>query len=182
MSKRSWPLVLLGVGAFIPGFGFMLGAVAVTWGLLSDRPRARLAVALGAAGAGFQVLIGLGFVLWLRNSPLMREAQATKAATDLAQLVAELDAYKAQTGKFPSSLYALSGSSIPTRLNIHDPTAGFFRQQPYTYRPSESGTTFDLFAIGPDGQPDTSDDIRPVLPDSLQGRTGYQPAGERRPN
>jgi hypothetical protein len=177
MSNRSWPLLLLGVAAFIPGVGFVCGAAAVTWGLLSDRPRARLGVALGATGAGLQLLMGLGFVLWLQNSSRMREAQAAKAATDLVHLVAELDAYKAQTGAFPSSLYALGGYPVPDRLiSIHDPTAGLFRPQPYIYRLSQSGMTFDILAVGPDGLPDTPDDIRPVLPDSLRTASGYRPS------
>lgn len=177
MANRSWPLVLLGVAAFIPGLGFAFGAAAVVWGLFSDRPRARLAVALGASGAALQLLIGLALVLWLQNGSLMRQAKAAKAATDLTRLVAELDAYKAQTGAFPTSLYALSGYPIPEQLiNIHDPTAGLFRQQPYIYRLSQTGEAFDLLAVGPDGRPDTPDDIRPALPDSLRAASGYRPS------
>ena len=50
-AKRSWPLVLLAGCSFIPGCGLLFGAAGVSWGLVSDRPRARLAVVLGAAGA-----------------------------------------------------------------------------------------------------------------------------------
>src|SRR2546429_6979440 len=50
-AKRSWPLLVLGACAFVPGFGIFFGAAAVTWGLVSDRPRAKLGVILGGAGA-----------------------------------------------------------------------------------------------------------------------------------
>src|SRR5438034_9479180 len=50
-AKRSWPLLALGVCAFVPGFGIFFGAAAVTWGLVSDRPRAKWGVLLGGAGA-----------------------------------------------------------------------------------------------------------------------------------
>src|SRR6266550_4185351 len=50
-AKRSWPLLVLGACAFVPGFGIFFGAAAVTWGLVSDRPRAKWGVLLGGAGA-----------------------------------------------------------------------------------------------------------------------------------
>src|SRR5437899_11729063 len=62
-AKRSWPLLVLGACAFVPGFGIFFGAAAVTWGLVSDRPRAKWGVLLGGAGAllnlvGRAVLVG----------------------------------------------------------------------------------------------------------------------------
>src|SRR2546426_8925333 len=62
-AKRSWPLLVLGACAFVPGFGIFFGAAAVTWGLVSDRPRAKWGVLLGGAGAllnlvGGAVLVG----------------------------------------------------------------------------------------------------------------------------
>src|SRR4051812_5282085 len=44
--KRSWPLLLLAGCSLLPGFGLLFGAAGVSWGLVSDRPRARLAVVL----------------------------------------------------------------------------------------------------------------------------------------
>jgi hypothetical protein len=41
-AKRSWPLLLLTACSLIPGFGLVFGAAGVSWGLVSDRPRARL--------------------------------------------------------------------------------------------------------------------------------------------
>src|SRR5213080_2222986 len=55
-NKRSWPLLVLGACAFVPGLGLGFAAAAVTWGLVSDRPRVKWGVMLGAAGA----LLNLG--------------------------------------------------------------------------------------------------------------------------
>jgi hypothetical protein len=174
-SKRSWPLLALAVLAFVPGLGVIFGSAAVSWGLVSDRPRARLAIALGAVGALVQMLGGLGLALWMRDTPMAREIQATTARADLARLVSELDAYRTEAGRYPQSLQTLIGYPIPRRLiNIYDQSAGVFRQRPYTYRVAPDGRTFDLLAVGPDGVPDTPDDIRPQLADSILRRTGYR--------
>ena len=177
MARRSWPLLLLALAAFIPGVGVVCGATAVLWGLLSDRPRARLAVGLGATGALLQLAIGVGLALWLLNSSTMHEAQMHKAARDLPRLVAELDAYKEEAGSYPPTLSALvTYQRLLDSLSIFDPTAGLFRPQTYIYRPSTTTNTFDLFAVGPDRRADTPDDLRPELPDSVMAATGYRRA------
>jgi hypothetical protein len=166
-AKRSWPLLTLAATSFIPGFGFFLGAAAVTWGLLSDRPRAKLAVVIGMVGAMLQ-LAGTALVMWtMHDNPVMRKAMVTTAARDLARLAVELDAYHTRTGYYPGSLQELVGYPIPTRMiNINDVSAGLFRQQPYQYHLSSNRQTYTLFAAGPDGAPGTSDDIYPNLPDT----------------
>ena len=175
MSRRSWPLLLLALAAFIPGIGFLCGATAIVWGLLTDRPGARLAIGLGAAGALLQMAIGLGLILWLQHSSVMRTAKVAKAATDLPRLVTELEAYKAVTGTYPPTLLALvAHHPAEDSVSIYDPTTGLFRPHPYIYRPSATAMTFDLFSVGPDGQADTPDDLRPVLPDSVRATTGYR--------
>ena len=175
MARGSWPLLILALAAFIPGLGFVCGAIAVLWGLLSDRPRARLAAGLGATGALLQLAIGLGLVLWLQNSSTMQQAKINRAANDLPRLVDELGAYKAEAGTYPPTLSALEAFRSPgNSLSSRDPTAGLFRPQPYIYRPSTTTNTFDLFAVGPDGRADTPDDIRPELPDSVRAITGYR--------
>jgi len=181
-AKRSWPLVALAILAFIPGLGFLFGSAAVTWGLLSDRPRARLAIGLGAAGALLQILGSIGLMLWVQDTPSVREMQTTATRTELTRLVLELDAYRAEAGRYPPSLEAFIGYPIPRRfINIYDQSAGIFHQRPYTYRVAADGRTFNLLAVGRDGLPDTQDDIRPELADSILSRTGYrdphQPTG-----
>jgi len=174
-AKRSWPLVTLAVLAFVPGLGFLFGSAAVTWGLVTDRPRARLAVGLGAAGAILQLVAAVVVTLSVQDTPSIREMQATTTRAELARLVTELDTYHAESGHYPPSLQILVGHPLPHRLiNIYDQSAGVFHQRPYTYHVAADGRSFDLFAVGPDGAPGTEDDIRPELADSIMPRTGYR--------
>jgi hypothetical protein len=176
--KRSWPLVALGATAFVPGLGLFLGAAAVTWGLLSDRPRARLAIWLGASGAFLQLVAGVGFTWWMSRSPEARHVQTVGVTRDLQRLVMELDAYRAKTGHYPATLLELVPRPIPIRVvPIYDQLAGPFSQQLYQYRPAADRRSFDLFSAGLDRTPGTADDIRPELPDSVLRVTGYRPSG-----
>jgi hypothetical protein len=170
--------VALGATAFIPGFGLFLGAAAVTWGMLSDRPRARLAMWLGASGALLQLLAGFGLVWWTRTSPEMRETRTVAVTRDLRRLVTELDAYRARTGHYPATLPELVSRPIPVRIvPIYDQFAGPLSQRLYQYRPAADGGSYDLFSAGADGKPGTADDVRPDLPDSVLRATGYRPPG-----
>jgi hypothetical protein len=173
---RSWPLIVLAAASFVPFLGIFFGAAAVTWGLLSERPRARLAIILGGSGAFLQMAGGLALALFLQTAPSMRQYQAQSTAQDLERLVTALDAYRASTGHYPATLHVLVGRPLPAGLvNIYDQTRGPFRVRPYQYRRAPDGRSFDLFSAGPDGIPGTPDDIRPVLSDSVLRHTGYLP-------
>lgn len=160
-AKSSWPLLTLAVTSFIPGFGFFLAAAAVTWGLMSDRPRARLAIAIGVGGALFQI-IGLGLMYWkIQDDPAVQSVRAASTTGDLTRIVAELERYRHNTGHYPGSLKQLVGDPIPTVLiNINDHSASIFGLKPYQYHLAGTGRSYQLFAVGPDGTPGTSDDIQ----------------------
>jgi hypothetical protein len=62
-------------------------------------------------------------------------------------------------------------------VNVTDLSAGAFPvPRLYTYRRSGDGRWYDVYGVGADGQPDTADDVRPELPDSLARRSGYRPS------
>jgi hypothetical protein len=166
----------LGATSFVPGFGFFLGAAAVTWGLLSNRPRARLAIALGGSGALLHLLL-IAIIGWrMRDSPAMTQVQVAGAVSDLNAIVLALDDYHAKHERYPPTLLDLIGRPIPVRfINIYDQVAGFLEQRPYEYRLRPDGLSFDLFSVGRDGVPETEDDLRPSLPDSILRRAGYRP-------
>jgi hypothetical protein len=173
----SWPLLLVAGAAFIPIFGLFLGAVAVSWGLLSQRPRARLAVGLGFAGA-LANLVAFLVVAWsTHDSPVMRRARQETTVADLTKVVLALEDYHREQSRYPVSLQALVGEPVPTRLiNIRDLTSGLFQTRLYQYHPASDGQSYDLFSAGLDGRLGTPDDLRPALSDSLIRATGYRPA------
>ncbi len=171
-------LLALGVCAFLPVLGVFFGAGAVTWGLLSNRPGAKLGVILGGTGALLNVLGAVVLMARYQRAPIMEQARVEMARQNLVQLVSELERYRGRTGRYPATLQELVGQPIPIRLiNIYDQTAGIFTvPRFYQYRLGPDGSSYDLFATGPDGQPGTPDDVRPVVPDSMLDRTGYRRA------
>jgi hypothetical protein len=176
--KPAWPLLTLAVLSFVPGFGFFLGSIAVSWGLLSERPRAKLAVGIGAAGALVH-LVAFGVFLATSNqrSPLFQRAFAEMTRQDLGGLVLALEAYHRRESAYPPTLLELQRKlGLRRPVNILDHSGGLsLDAAPYRYRLAADGASYDLFAVGPDGRPDTADDIRPVLPDSLQQSSGFRP-------
>jgi hypothetical protein len=177
-KKRAWPLLLLAGLSFVPGLGLFFGAAAVTWALISDRPRAKLSVVIAGTGTLLNLVVPLLFMLTMQHGEPFTRAEAEQTRRDLAKLVVELEHYHDRTGRYPPSLQVLVGIPVPTRLiNIYDHTPGLFGMpRVYEYHPSAEGSDYDLFSAGPDGVPHTADDIRPELTDSLRQRAGYRPA------
>jgi general secretion pathway protein G len=160
----------------VPGFGFILGAAAVTWGLLSDRPRSGLAIGLGASGAFLNLVGVVAFTVILRDNPMMVEARQAAARQDLVTVVLALERFRGTRGRYPRRLEELT-TPVPVALvNVYDNTAGGLVPRPYQYERSADSGSYDLFAVGSDGKPGTSDDIRPQIPDSLLSQVGYRPA------
>jgi hypothetical protein len=179
-AKRSWPLLLLAACSLIPGFGLVFGSAGVSWGLVSDRPRARLAVGLGAAGALLN-LIGVGWLLWhLQQQPAFASVSARRSRADLNKLVVAIESYHKDTGIYPARLDVFTQLPYSLKLiNIQDFSAGVFRRpREYQYQLAPDGRTYTLSGIGADGQPGTADDVYPRVADSAAGRRGLRRSRE----
>src|SRR2546430_11758183 len=90
-AKRSWPLLVLGACAFVPGFGIFFGAAAVTWGLVSDRPRAKWGVLLGGAGALLNLVGGAVLVGRFEHTSVVERSRIEMTRRDLGAVVLELE-------------------------------------------------------------------------------------------
>ena len=162
-AKRSWPLLLLAGCSLIPGFGFFFGAAGVSWGLVSDRPRAKLAVGLAAIGALLN-LTGGGLLMWhLQGQSAYAPLYAARSRADLNKLVAAIEAYHKETGAYPARLAVFTELPYSLRLiNISDFSAGVFRRpREYQYELSPDSRGYTLYGVGADGQPGTADDVYP---------------------
>jgi hypothetical protein len=175
--KRSWPLFVLAAGGFVPALGLFLGAAAVTWGLVSSRPRALLAAMIGGAGALLNVAGGMAMAWRMEGTPGFAEARAVTTRRDLARLVGALEEYRVANGRYPGKLEVFTELPLSLKLvNIHDNSSGVFRMpHTYQYRLASDGRTYVLSAVGRDGVPGTADDILPSLPDSADRRSGSRP-------
>jgi Type II secretion system (T2SS), protein G len=181
--QSGWPLLVVAGCAFIPVLGIFFGAIAVPWGLVSRRRRARLAAAIGLGGVLLNFAAGLAVALHNQRDPAVAaaiaKAQAADARKDLAKLVAAIDEYHGRTGQYPPSLFTLQTLMNAIHLlNVYDHTAAgvVFPPRFYQYTVASDHASFDVFAVGPDGLPHTADDIRAELPDSILRHSGYRPA------
>jgi hypothetical protein len=142
--------------AFVPVLGLFFGAGAVTWALISDRPRAKLSLVIAATGALLNVAVPMFVVLTMQHGEAFARVEAQQTREDLTKLVFALQDYRGRAGRYHA----------PGLLRV---------PRFYEYHLSADGESYDLFSVGPDGVPHTADDIRPDLPDSLRGRAGYRP-------
>jgi len=171
-GKPNWPLLTLAALSFIPGFGFLIGAAAITWALISSRSRARLALIIAATGLAGNIALGVFVYRFAMTDPAMVEARRELVAVQLALVVEGLEAHRAQHGAYPKELTELTASS--GIRNILDVSAGVSAsRKPYQYMLMPDGEHYGVFAVGADGEPWTADDIDPKLDDSLQARTGW---------
>lgn len=175
-TRRSWPLFALAACGFIPALGLFLGVAALTWGLVSSRPRAMFAAMIGGAGALLNLTGAIVFMWRMQDSPFVAAASAARSSRDLARLVGALEEYREETGRYPGELIVFSQLPFALKLvNIRDNSAGVFTMpHTYQYRLAPDGRTYVLFAVGPDGKADTADDVFPALPDSVARRSGYR--------
>jgi general secretion pathway protein G len=97
------------------------------------------------------------------------EAKITKAKADLSTLKTCLNTFALDNGQFPTTEQGL-GALISNPGNMPKWEKTLDKDElpldpwdhPYIYRcPGSNGDDFDLFSAGPDGQPGTSDDIKP---------------------
>ncbi len=176
-SKPSWPLFLVAALSFVPVFGVFFGGAGATWGFVSSRRKAVLAAMIAMAGAlanmVFIVVAGVRSASSDKSSPV---SQAF-AQHELLAIVVAADKYHDEEHAYPPSLDALRRKQGPLRpLPMLDQTAGAFSFRFFQYKLAADGESFDVFGVGPDKKPGTADDVRPVLPDTMQAHSGYKPS------
>ena len=175
--KGRWPLFLLAWLSLIPIFGFFIGSVAAGWGLVSTRPRALVAAAIGAGGAllNLAALVVLGVMTVGSDRPEIVEARRAATQRGLVEVVVALEAYRRREGAYPLTLGVFT-ERVDFRhpVNPIDPSGGFFPPRLFEYHPAEDRQTYQLFSVGPDKKPGTPDDIYPELTDSLREQSGWR--------
>lgn len=177
--RPAWPLFVLAALSFTPILGFFVGAVGASWALMSSRRRALRAAVIAGTGALLNLVGIMVFgAFFAKESPATDEILARTTRENLFRLVTAIDEHHAETGVYPRSLQILQRKLMPLEImSIYDQSSGVFSwPRPYHYGVAPDDASFDLFAVGPDGKPGTSDDIRPDLPDSVKSRSGYRPA------
>lgn len=86
------------------------------------------------------------------------QARIKAAKAEISTIKTALDSYEVEAGKLPTTEEGLQ-ILVPSKLEKMpmDPW-----QHPYVYTvPGQNGRAYDLFSSGPDGQPNTADDVTP---------------------
>ena len=179
-SKPSWPIFLVAALSFVPFVGIFFGGAGATWGFVSSRPRAIPAALIAMAGAlanmVFIVVMGVRATASDKNGPVSQQF----AQRELLAIVVAADKYHDEEHTYPPTLDALRREAGPLHpLPLLDQTAGAFSFRFFQYRLAADGESFDVFGVGPDKKPGTADDVRPVLPDSVQAHSGYKSTATR---
>ncbi|MBI4569349.1 MAG: type II secretion system protein GspG [Planctomycetes bacterium] len=131
------------------------------------QPRPSLATRLAVRGMTLVelivVIVIIGILASVGTYSYFRYVDSAKqqaARAGIAELRKACELYRSTTGIWPNSLEELltpAGDYQPTmkRQHLNDPW-----NHPYLYSNPENSDTFLLYSSGPDGNPDTEDDVR----------------------
>ena len=148
-SKASY---VFGGLSFIPLIGVLFGILAVVLGVKNKQ---KMPIVLGVAGAIFTfVLYGslfyFGFVAKYGPYHELKKQLVEQMLNDNRGMIL---IYKERHNKLPESLSELGDPSPGNLFYLYDPW-----MNPISYTINEDGS-FTLRSIGPDGIPNTKDDI-----------------------
>ena len=140
--------------SFIPMLGLITGLGAIILGVVTRR---WLAAVLGVAGMLFSVVLygSLFYFGFVANYGPYHELKKKLTVQLLDSTQGEILIFHTQQGRLPTTLTELRQSAPLGRAMTDDPW-----MRPFIYHPRPDGT-FELLSVGPDGVPDTDDDIWP---------------------
>ena len=170
-KRLGWAWYAASILSFVPLLGAIWGLVCVVYGYVQRRRGGLVIAAVGLAGFLFTVgLYGYLFVQLSHPTGTLAEAQkGLLRQHTLPDLVRRLEYYKLQNGRYPQRLEDM-GREVVSLLALH-PKGSFGKIH---YDLSADGRTYHLFAVGPDGEPFTSDDIPPDIGPAEAAKTGWR--------
>jgi hypothetical protein len=184
-EKVSRLIYFPAIASLIPFLGIPFGLSAILWGISDWKIGGKKAVEIASAGILLSLLLGWYFVDRIDrvlNSPQMQETKISYSQTGLAFIIRYLEYYKLGHGHYPSALADLKENDISFKgIAFTDPFStswlipvGRSGEQPYFYATYENGSSYDLFSVGPDKTPFTSDDIFPIILDDYKSVIGLR--------
>ncbi len=160
VTKNPRRMYYWGLLGLVPMVGFFAGIVLILRGIFDFKDK--WMVFIGVGGISFTVLVYSCLVNVTGSSPLFRQNYIMITNSQMNTLVKGIEFYKIQNGVYPDSLQQVTKQEAFT--SIYDPflfntgkqKAGIFHYQ-------NLGNKYTLFSVGPDGLPNTADDIYPNL-------------------
>jgi hypothetical protein len=172
-KSPTWFHYTMGVLAFIPILGVLVGLVLIIWGFHNRRTGGLRILSLGIAGICFTVLLLGGLTYhskYLRDSGQLDDFFAGIAKKNLNTASMLIEQYRIKYGHYPSSLIDLETENIDSHV-ILDSYVAFRSEEgyePYYYSLENNGNNYYLLSTGPDLLPFTEDDVVPDV--SQQGK------------
>ena len=155
-EKKTTPPYKLGYLGFIPLIGFYVGLGLTLFGIFKYKDRKLIII--GIASMLFTVCVYSAFNYVVLHTNIGKVDKEKLAQVRLNSLIAEIEYYKDQNGKYPDSL-----SQVKVKrelLFIIDPTS---KPDVHYYNYTNLGENYLLFSIGSDQLKNTSDDIYPQI-------------------
>lgn len=170
---RSWFAVtslVLWLLSFIPLLWIITGILAIIFGIISlrqikkwwfiGRKMGMGGIILGILGILFTILLygGLFYFSFVARTGPFIEMKKEMSRQLLTQATASIELYKKTTWSYPSSLEDLVKAPGFQTVFTSD-----HYLEPFYYKVSDDGKSFELRSLGPDHQYNTQDDILPLI-------------------
>ena len=167
---------LVGLCSFIPWIGVLFGAISIAWGIAR---RAWILVGLGAGGILLSVVLYASFYLSVfhERGGTFDKLRSQMAVTMLNDAVRDIEFYKLQHGRYPTTLREVDTKDKNEFPTLYDPTVvqRSGTKDPYFfYALDPTGNFYYLRSVGQDGVPFTADDILPSLSEEERKNTGLR--------
>ncbi|MBI2632750.1 DUF4190 domain-containing protein [Candidatus Pacearchaeota archaeon] len=158
--------LVLGLVAFIPLVGVLLGVLAIIFGILALRQIKKeklggrglsiAGIVLGVAGILFTILLygSLFYFGFVSETGPFSELKINASQQILTQDAGALELYKQKYGYYPLTLEEATNAGYTIFGSDH-----FLK--PFYYKVSSDGQSYELKSAGPDKEFGTSDDIFP---------------------
>lgn len=169
-NKKDRPPYLIGLLCIFPFIGFLVGIALILYGVF--RYKDKLLVAIGVLG----IVITIGFYSYLflgaEYGKTADRQLSDISRTELNDLVKDIEFYNIQRGQYPDSLDQLTENN--KFVSIIDPflTRKANRHISILFQYHKVSDKYTVFSVGPDGVPNTPDDIYPSIVDSGTNKLG----------
>jgi hypothetical protein len=167
VSDKSAPPYLMGLLGLIPLVGFFVGAALLLYGIFQYR-NVKLIV-IGIACMLFTVLVYYSLYRFSKTEASL-EAYDTFAQRELNALVPHIEFYKMENGVYPDSLQQMLSYSMSISIYDHSQLSRHNKAVLFNYK--NLGDRYLLFSSGPDGIPNTADDLFPQV-NNTNEKTGW---------
>lgn len=155
-EKKTTPPYKLGYLGLIPLVGFYVGLGLTLYGIFKYKDRKLITI--GIASMLFTILVYSTLNYFAFHTDIGKVDKEKLAQVRLNSLIADIEYYKDQNGKYPDSLAQVKVER--ELLFIIDPTS---KADVHYYNYTNLGKNYLLFSIGMDQIKNTSDDIYPKI-------------------